>query len=1185
MRQSFGVKKIGQRTAAALLLGSTALAATVLSSAPAYAQQAKSYNIPAGALTDVLNHYAREAGVQLSYRANLSASLSSNGLKGQFAAAEGLSHILAGTGLTFRKTGSQSYTIERAPQVSDNVVTLNTLRVEGASDTAPNDADTAGNNGRVAGWDGTSGSVYRTAGSVNVITRETLEAYPVSTPADMLRGTAGVISAEARTGGGLDVNIRGLQGQGRVPVTVDGAINGTSVYRGYQGVSNRSFVDPDFISHVAIEKGPSMANAISGGIGGSVAMSTIGVNDILAADDDFGLRFKLGVSTNSVAPGSSMSSNLLGARSSYGDHYAATRERDRPGAFMPTGGSASMVLARRGADVDVVAGYSFRKMGNYFAGKNGKDAPQETDTPSAYCASNPAETSMRALCERAVQFYDGYGLTTFVGGEEVHNTSAETQSALVKVTIRPIDDHVVELGYGGFWNRYGENYPGSLSNAKGIVYQNNLLSKSNLDRFTARYRWNPAGDLVDLKINAWLSKLTESAPSLANSDPSVRYMDSWGMDLTNSSVINTGLGLLSADYGASYLHEKAGPVGEWKGNSSIPPGREGTRKEWSLFLDSALEPTDWLRLSAGARYQSYDLMDRQSGRVINSDVLNRSEDAFNYSLGATLAPVDGVQIFATYKHASRLPSLLEATAGFFMIANPDLRKETAHNWEYGASFSQNGLLSEQDQFGAKIAWFDNQVQDFISRKYLSNLYAMQMYNIDRAKMRGLEGSISYQRGGLSVDASATYYDRILYCRVDQPCIASTLASDYATNTVPPKWSASVSISQKLWDDRAKIGARFTYIGKRPIDAEVPVSGWSPLISAINWNPYALVDLSGQFQLTDGLSLDMSVDNLTDRYYVEPMSAAYVPAPGRTVRIGVTGKLGSKSGIWPGNWFSSQGNDDAVDWTGPYVGANIGYGFGKTQGSVTDSAGNPADLVNDSRVDVSLRNMMAGFHAGYQYQLPSNIILGVEADIAGGNLGGWTSVGITETSTYVAALQNSGKLESDTRYAWDSMMTLRGKLGYSLGQSLIYGTGGIAWLRETDKRNQYRSGGGGDRGINNIVEHYFEEKVRHNRQGWIAGFGLERALGRNWSLRTEYSYARFGQKDFAFDNARAGISQQWSSVSFARDPVTGAILRDPTTNQPIRITEGDEGKSNMVRGRVQRTSADLHSVRMGISYRF
>lgn len=74
----------------------------------------------------------------------------------------------------------------------------------------------------------------------------------------MLRGTTGIIAAEARTSGGLDVNIRGLQGQGRVPVTVDGAINSTTVYRGYQGTSNRSFVDPDFISHVAIVKGPSL---------------------------------------------------------------------------------------------------------------------------------------------------------------------------------------------------------------------------------------------------------------------------------------------------------------------------------------------------------------------------------------------------------------------------------------------------------------------------------------------------------------------------------------------------------------------------------------------------------------------------------------------------------------------------------------------------------------------------------------------------------------------------------------------------------------------------------------------------------------------------------------------------------------------------------------------------------------
>ena len=43
-----------------------------------------------------------------------------------------------------------------------------------------------------------------------------------------------------------------------------------------------------------------------------------------------------------------------------------------------------------------------------------------------------------------------------------------------------------------------------------------------------------------------------------------------------------------------------------------------------------------------------------------------------HRFGVAVMPVDGLQLFANYKRAARLPSLMEATSGFFYIANPDL---------------------------------------------------------------------------------------------------------------------------------------------------------------------------------------------------------------------------------------------------------------------------------------------------------------------------------------------------------------------------------------------------------------------------------------------------------------------------------------------------------------------------------
>lgn len=1169
------MKFAGQKRMAAwagAMLASSSIAMMAATPATAQTNEMRSFDIAAQPLQDAIVQFHRQSGIQITASGGITSGRTAGAVRGRQTAAQALGKLLAGTGLHWRWVDNQSVALEPVPEVTDGTLQLGILRVEGASDGGAS----GGGNNHTAGWDGTAGTVYVTPGSVSVITKEQLEAYPAQSPADMLRGTTGIISGEARTSGGLDVNIRGLQGQGRVPVTVDGAINGTTVYRGYQGTSNRSFVDPDFISHISIEKGPSMGNAIAGGIGGSISMSTISAADIVPDGDTMALRLKASISTNSSAPGSQMTRSLLQPKDSAGDSFLATRENDRPGFLTATGGSGSLVFARKSELLDIVAGYSFRRSGNYHAGSNGKYAPQETGTPSQLCASSPTDWQLRELCARAIAFYDRYGSTPFVGGEEVLNSSTDTESVLVKATLRPADDHILELGYGGYWTVVGENYPASLGSATATVFQADFLSRTSLDRFTARYRWNPASEMIDLKVNGWLSKLEEAAPSFGNFDPTRRYVDSWGADLANSSRLATPAGRLSADYGASILREKAGPVDKWMPGGSQPPGREGTRREVSLFSQFVLEPAPWLRLDAGLRYQHYKLRDQQSGTIYNTALIDRAEDAVSYSLGAAVMPLDGLQLFASYKQAARLPSLMEATTGFFMIANPDLHKEEAHNWEAGANYIRTGVFADNDDLGVKLAWFDNDIEGYISRRYVTQKFAMQMYNIDRAQFRGLEASISYKTGGFSLDAGATWYDRIQFCRTaSAACIESSLASDYATNYIPPRWSANLHLNQKLFGDRAAVGARITYVGKRAGGAEKPQTGYMPLISAIEWHPYVIADINTQLKIADGLSFDASVDNLFDRYYNEAMSLGYVPAPGRTFRIGITSTMASKSGMWPGNWFGARGNADPVDWSGPYVGADFAYGLGRIRGDVTDSAGNPADRVNGSRVAVDPRNAMGGLHAGFNYQLPGDVVLGIEAGLMTANLGGSTEVAITEESTSTEYLQTWHKLESDTRYNMDRLVSLRGRLGYSLGRTLLYGTAGIGWLRETDTRNQYRSTASQNRGIGTDVEHYLAEKDRKTRTGLILGGGVERAIGSNWSMRAEYDYGRFGRKTFRFDKARAGISLPYSDFESGWND-DGSVWYE--------FIEGP-GNSTIVTGRKVNSRADLHMLRVGVSYRF
>lgn len=114
------------------LLFSTVLGAGVIAApTTAHAQATQSYDIPAGALATALNRFVETSGVALVYDSALTNGLPSPGLKGSFGVAEALSRLLAGSGLTFRQTGSNAFTLERAPRSADGAIQLGPVRVQG----------------------------------------------------------------------------------------------------------------------------------------------------------------------------------------------------------------------------------------------------------------------------------------------------------------------------------------------------------------------------------------------------------------------------------------------------------------------------------------------------------------------------------------------------------------------------------------------------------------------------------------------------------------------------------------------------------------------------------------------------------------------------------------------------------------------------------------------------------------------------------------------------------------------------------------------------------------------------------------------------------------------------------------------------------------------------------------------
>jgi outer membrane receptor protein involved in Fe transport len=124
-------------------------------------------------------------------------------------------------------------------------------------------------------------AAYQTPGSSAFISREQIQRIPPTSLGDMFREIPGVVASGNRAGTGLNINIRGLQGMGRVATLVDGTQQAGSQYIGYRGHTSSTYIDPDFIGGIDIAKGPSSGPYGSGAMGGVVNMRTIEATDIV----------------------------------------------------------------------------------------------------------------------------------------------------------------------------------------------------------------------------------------------------------------------------------------------------------------------------------------------------------------------------------------------------------------------------------------------------------------------------------------------------------------------------------------------------------------------------------------------------------------------------------------------------------------------------------------------------------------------------------------------------------------------------------------------------------------------------------------------------------------------------------------------------------------------------------------
>jgi outer membrane immunogenic protein len=187
-----------------------------------------------------------------------------------------------------------------------------------------------------------------------------------------------------------------------------------------------------------------------------------------------------------------------------------------------------------------------------------------------------------------------------------------------------------------------------------------------------------------------------------------------------------------------------------------------------------------------------------------------------------------------------------------------------------------------------------------------------------------------------------------------------------------------------------------------------------------------------------------------------------------------------------------------EWTGWYVGLNLGGSFGRS--STTYTGIGFAPFTTSQHLD----GVVGGGQVGYNWQFNRNWLIGLEADIQGTSERGTANLPTIVIPPIVGVAVVPGITSAATltqKLPWFG--TVRARLGVEPTSNwLLYVTGGLAYgeIRSTLNTAALTTTG---------VATATTATVNNTRAGWTVGAGSEWMFAKQWSAKVEYLYMDFG----------------------------------------------------------------------------
>jgi len=417
--------------------------------------------------------------------------------------------------------------------------------------------------------------------------------------------------------------------------------------------------------------------------------------------------------------------------------------------------------------------------------------------------------------------------------------------------------------------RYSDDHqlPAAPDSGAAVNSTSNYLvnRKSEETSMVLGYSYRDIGnDLIDANLNAYGMRTDLDEKRVSDGRHDERTLDTIGLDGSNTSRFDLSGRELAVTVGGEIYQDSQEGRRDGVAVSNLFPDADMTI--YGVYVDNAFAVTDALDVTAGVRFDSYDLS--ASGQR------SREDSAISPRFSASYRVTEWMQPYVSYAEAFRAPAMTEMYASGYhfpgnnFVANPDLEAEKAKTWEFGTNFKSDNLFTSGDALRAKVAYFQNDIEDYIEQQGATfGSSETKSVNVPEAEIKGFEAEISYDTGLMFAGLAAS---RIR----GENTRTGTNLSDIPADKV------ALSGGYRFVDQSVEVGGRANMVDRLThISSGDEVPGYATFDLFVRWDADETVP---------GLTLNAGIDNLLDRNYQTADNGLY--EPGRNFKISASMKF-------------------------------------------------------------------------------------------------------------------------------------------------------------------------------------------------------------------------------------------------------------------------------------------------------